>query len=235
MSERIALVTGGTKGIGLAAAMGFLDEGCQVHICARSDPGGLPEGLTFHSCDVGDAGSVRAMFAAVGGRLDVLVNNAGISGVNPLDADGGDEIWDEILRVNLTGTYLCAKAALPLLPDGSGRIVNVSSSLGLHGSPDQSAYCAAKHGVIGFTRSLALSLAPRGITVNAVCPSWVDTDMAARRWQEIGMTRDAAAADTPSGRIATPEDVAATILFLASPGARHINGQAIPVDGGESA
>lgn len=235
MTDRIVLVTGGSKGIGLATARAFQAEGCEVHICARSKPADLPGGLVFHECDVGDAASVRAMFQAIGGRLDVLVNNAGISGVNPLDAEGGDEVWDEILRVNLTGTYLCSKAAVPLLPDGSGRIVNVSSSLGLHGSPDQSAYCTAKHGVIGFTRSLALSLAPRGITVNAVCPSWVDTDMAAGRWREIGMTREDAAADTPSGRIATPEDVAATILFLASPGARHINGQAIPVDGGESA
>jgi len=237
MTDRIVLVTGGSKGIGLAAAQAFLAEGCHAHVCARSDPGGLPDGLVFHQCDVGDAASVGAMFTAIGqreGRLDVLVNNAGISGVNPLDAERGDEIWDEILRVNLTGTYLCSKAALPLLPDGTGRIVNVSSSLGLHGSPDQSAYCAAKHGVIGFTRSLALSLAPRGITVNAVCPSWVDTDMASRRWREIGMTREEAVADTPSRRIATPEDVAATILFLASPGARHINGQAIPIDGGES-
>jgi len=235
MTDRIVLVTGGSKGIGLAAAQAFLTEGCHVHVCARSDPSDLPAGLVFHQCDVGEAASVRAMFAAIGGRLDVLVNNAGISGVNPLDAEGGDEIWDKILRINLTGTYLCSKAALPLLPDGTGRIVNVSSSLGLHGSPDQSAYCAAKHGVVGFTRALALSLAPRGITVNAVCPSWVDTDMAARRWREIGMTREDAAGDTPSGRIASPEDVAATILFLASPGARHINGQAIPIDGGESA
>lgn len=235
MTERTVLVTGGSKGIGLATACAFQAVGCRVHICARSDPGGLPDGLVFHECDVGDAASVRAMFAGVGDRLDVLVSNAGIAGANPLDADAGDEIWDEILRINLTGTYLCAKAALPLLPDGSGRIVNVSSSLGLHGSPDQSAYCAAKHGVIGLTRSLALSLAPRGITVNAVCPGWVDTDMAARRWREIGMTREEAAVGTPSGHIATPEDVAATILFLASPGARHINGQAIPVDGGESA
>ena len=170
MTDRIVLVTGGTKGIGLAAAKGFQDEGCKVHICARSKPADLPARLSFHECDVGDAASVRAMFQAIGGRLDVLVNNAGISGVNPLEAEGGNEIWDEILRVNLTGTYLCSRAALPLLPDGSGRIVNVSSSLGLHGSPDQSAYCAAKHGVIGFTRSLALSLAPRGITDNAVCP-----------------------------------------------------------------
>lgn len=235
MTHRVVLITGGSKGIGLAAARAFQAEGCRVHVCARSEPRSLPEGMVFHQCDVGDKASVRAMIAAVGERLDVLVNNAGVSGVNPLDAEDGDEIWDNILRVNLTGTYYCSRAAAPMLPDGTGRIVNVSSSLGLRGSPDQSAYCAAKHGVIGFTRALALSLAPRGITVNAVCPSWVDTDMAARRWRETGMTREDAAADTPSGRIASPEDVAATILFLAGPGARHISGQAIAVDGGESA
>lgn len=235
MTDRIVLVTGGSKGIGLAAAQVFLDEGCRVHVCARSDPGGLPDGLIFHQCDVGDTASVRAMFAGVGNRLDVLVNNAGISGTNPMGADDGDEIWDDILRINLTGTYLCAKAALPLLPDETGRIVNISSSLGISGSADQSAYCASKHGVIGFTRALALSLAPRGITVNAICPSWVDTDMAARRYPELGIDAQAAAAATPIGRIATPDDVAATIQFLASQGARHITGQVIPVDGGDSA
>ena len=238
MTDRIVLVTGGSKGIGLAAAQTFLDEGCRVHVCARSDPGGLPDGLIFHQCDVGNAASVRAMFAEVAardGRLDVLVNNAGISGTNPMGADDGDETWDEILRINLTGTYLCAKAALSLLSDGTGRIVNISSSLGISGSADQSAYCASKHGVIGFTRALALSLAPRGITVNAICPSWVDTDMAHRRLREIGISPEDAAAGTPSGRIATPEDVAATIQFLASQGARHITGQVIPVDGGDSA
>ena len=238
MTDRIVLVTGGGKGIGLAAARAFLGEGCRVHICGRSRPADLAEDLTFHECDVGDAASVRAMFAGIAtreGRLDVLVNNAGIAGINPMDAAAGDEIWDEILRVNLTGTYLCAKAALPLLPDGTGRIVNISSSLGLRGSPDQTAYCAAKHGVIGFTRALALALAPRDITVNAVCPSWVDTDMAARRYPELGIDAEGAAAITPLGRIATPGDVAAAIQFLASQAARHITGQVIPVDGGDSA
>ncbi len=238
MTDRIVLVTGGSKGIGLATARAFRDEGCRVHVCARSDPGDLADDLVFYECDVGDAESVRAMFAAIAvseGRLDVLVNNAGIAGANPLDAEAGDEIWNEILRVNLTGTYLCAKAALPLLPDGTGRIVNVSSSLGLRGSADQTAYCASKHGVIGLTRALALALAPRGITVNAVCPSWVDTGMAARRYPELGIDPQVAAAATPIGRIATPEDVAATIQFLASQAARHITGQAIPVDGGDSA
>jgi NAD(P)-dependent dehydrogenase (short-subunit alcohol dehydrogenase family) len=236
MTDRIVLVTGGGKGIGLATARAFLNEGCRVHVCARSDPADLRD-IIFHECNVGDVAAVRAMFAAIAareGRLDVLVNNAGISGTNPLNAEAGDEVWDEILRVNLTGTYLCAKAAIPLLPDETGRIVNISSSLGLKGSPDQSAYCASKHGVIGFTRALALALAPRQITVNAVCPSWVDTDMAARRYSELGIDAATAAASTPTGRIATPGDVAATIQFLASQGARHITGQAIPVDGGDS-
>jgi len=238
MSGRVALVTGGTRGIGLATAAGFLAAGYRVHACARKPVAGLPEGLVFHECDVGDAPSVRAMFAALveaEGRLDVLVNNAGIAGANALDAEDDDAKWHDILRVNLTGTYLCSKAALPLLPDGTGRIVNVSSYLGLRGSADQTAYCAAKHGVVGFTRALALHLAPRGITVNAVCPGWVDTEMAERRFRELGIGRDEAAAEAPSGRIATPEDVAAAILFLAGEGARQITGQAIPVDGGESA
>lgn len=238
MTARVVLVTGGTKGIGRATALAFRDEGWRVHICARSAPVDLPKGLIPHECDVGDADSVRAMFGRIEEgerRLDVLVNNAGIAGANPIGEGTTDEIWHEILRINLTGAYLCAKAALPLLPDGTGRIVNVSSTLGLRGSADQSAYSASKHGVIGLTRSLALALAPRGITVNAVCPSWVDTDMAASRWREIAITREQAAADTPTGRIATPEDVAAAIRFLASAEARHINGQAIPVDGGGSA
>lgn len=238
MSAPVALVTGGTRGIGLATAKMLRGAGYRVHVCARAAVEGLPDEVVFHECDVGDAGSVRAMFAAANtseGRLDLLVNNAGIAGANPMDAESGDGIWDDILRVNLTGTYLCSKAALPLLPDETGRIVNVSSSLGLRGSPDQTAYCASKHGVVGFTRALALALAPRGITVNAVCPSWVDTDMAETRYGEMGIDRHAAAADNPSGRIATPGDVAAVILFLAGEAARHITGQAIPVDGGDSA
>lgn len=209
-----------------------------MHVCARKPADGLPANFVFHECDVGSAESVRAMFGALAeaeGRLDVLVNNAGIAGENPMEPDAGDEIWDAILKVNLTGTYLCSKAALALLPDRTGRIVNVSSSLGIRGSAGQTAYCAAKHGVIGFTRSLALFLAKRGITVNAVCPSWVATRMAEQRYREIGIDEAEAAADTPSGRIATPEDVAAAILFLAGAGAAHITGQAIPIDGGDSA
>jgi len=237
MSGPVALVTGGTRGIGLATARSFREAGYEVHVCARHRVDRLPKGIAFHACDVGDARSVHDLLGAVSGaagRLDVLVNNAGVAGANSLDSQGDDARWHDILRVNLTGTYLCSKAALPLLPDHTGRIVNVSSYLGIRGSADQTAYCAAKHGVVGFTRALALHLAPRGITVNAVCPGWVDTDMAEQRFRELGIGRDEAAAETPSRRIATPQDVAAAILFLAGEGARHITGQAIPVDGGES-
>ena len=134
------------------------------------------------------------------------MNSAGLAGANTLDGD--DALWHAIISANLHGTYYCCKAALPLLPDGSGRIVNIASVLGLRGVPDQTAYCAAKHGVVGFTRALALALAPRGITVNAICPGWVDTDMARQRFAELGITAEAAAAGVPTGHIATPAEVA---------------------------
>ena len=130
------------------------------------------------------------------------MNCAGIAGANRLDGD--DRLWHAIIGSNLHGTYHCCKAVLPQLPDGTGRIVNIASVLGLRGVPDQTAYCAAKHGVIGFTRALALALAPRGITVNALCPGWVDTDMAAQRYAELGITAEQAAAGVPTGRIASP-------------------------------
>jgi NAD(P)-dependent dehydrogenase (short-subunit alcohol dehydrogenase family) len=232
---KVALVTGASRGIGRAIAEALAARGYTVHGCARNPLDAVPAGVAFHRCDVADADAVRAMVAAIGagaGRIDLLVNNAGIAGSNPLDADADDGLWHAIVATNLTGTYLCAKAALPLLPDGAGRIVNIASVLGLRGAADQTAYCAAKHGVIGFTRALALAMAPRGITVNAVCPGWVATDMAAQRYREMGIDADTAAADTPLGRVATPEDVAGAVLFLAGPDAGHITGQTLTVDGG---
>ena len=158
------------------------------------------------------------------------MNCAGIAGANRLDGD--DTLWHAIIGSNLHGTYHCCKAALPLLPDGSGRIVNIASVLGLRGVRDQTAYCAAKHGVIGFSRSLALALAPRGITVNALCPSWVDTEMAERRYGELGITAEQAAAAIPTGRIASAAEVADGVVWLLRPESRGITGHALPIDGG---
>ncbi|HYD99993.1 MAG TPA: SDR family oxidoreductase [Alphaproteobacteria bacterium] len=234
--SRVVLVTGGSRGIGRATCEAFLAEGATVLACGRTPPAApLPAGVGFLACDVADAGAVAAMFAEIRarhGRLDVLVNNAGIAGSNRLDGD--DALWHAIIDANLHGTYHCAKAALPLLPDGTGRIVNVSSVLGFKAVADQTAYVTAKHAVIGFTRSLALALAPRRITVNAVAPGWVATDMAAQRYGEIGITEAEANAGTPTGRITQPAEVAGLIAFLASGAAANMTGQVLTIDGGDT-
>ena len=227
MSQPVAVVTGGTRGIGRAIAARLAADGYRVIVAARRAAAGYA-GET-RACDVTDAASVRGLFAGLA-RVDALVNCAGLAGANALDGD--DALWHAIIGVNLHGTYHCCKAALPLLPDGSGRIVNIASVLGLRGVADQTAYCAAKHGVVGFTRALAMALAPRGITVNAVCPGWVDTDMAHRRFGELGLTPEAAAAGVPTGRIAAPQEVADAVAWLLRPEARSITGHALPVDGG---
>jgi NAD(P)-dependent dehydrogenase (short-subunit alcohol dehydrogenase family) len=181
------------------------------------------------ACDVADPDAVRAAFGALG-AVTALVNAAGIAGVNPLDGD--DALWHAIIGCNLHGTYYACKAVLPKLAEGTGRIVNIASVLGLRGVPDQTAYCAAKHGVVGFTRALSLALAPRGITVNAICPGWVDTDMAAQRYAELGITAEQAAVGVPTGRVVAAEEVAAAVSWLLRPEARSVTGHALPIEGG---
>jgi NAD(P)-dependent dehydrogenase (short-subunit alcohol dehydrogenase family) len=227
MSARIAVVTGGTRGIGRAIAARLAAENWRVIVAARHAAG--VSDCEFRTCDITDPLSVAGLFRGLH-RVDALVNNAGLAGTNALDGD--DRLWHAIIAANLHGTYHCCKAALPLLPDGSGRIINVASVLGLRGVADQTAYCAAKHGVVGFTRALALALAPRGITVNAVCPGWVDTDMARQRFAELDISRDVAAASVPTRQIATPEEVADAVTWLVRPEARSITGHALPIDGG---
>ncbi len=224
---RLAVVTGGTRGIGAAVADRLRTENWDVLTLARQQ---TASSHRFIACDVTDAATVKHIFSSLS-RIDALINCAGIAGANRLDTDD-DTLWHTIVSSNLHGTYNTCKAALPKLPDQTGRIINIASVLGLRGVPDQTAYCAAKHGVVGFTRALALALAPRGITVNAVCPGWVDTDMAAQRYVELGITAEQAAAGVPTGQIATPAEIADAVVWLLRREARGITGHALPIDGG---
>jgi len=230
MTLRRAVVTGGTRGIGAAVAARLATDGFEVISAARQPPPEPLPGIRYRSCDVADSAAVRALFAPLD-RVDALICCAGTAGANRLDCED-DSLWHEIIATNLHGAYYCCKAALPLLPDRGGRIVVISSVLGLRGVADQTAYCAAKHGVIGLVRALALAVAPRGITVNAVCPGWVDTAMATRRFAELGITREQAAAALPTGRVVSPQEVAAAVAFLLSAGAASLTGHALPLDGG---
>jgi NAD(P)-dependent dehydrogenase (short-subunit alcohol dehydrogenase family) len=228
----LAVVTGGTRGIGLACAARLAAMGHRVLAAARSAPaGGLPERVAHLPLDVTDPAAVRAAFAGLGG-LRVLVCAAGTAGGDPPE-DPGEAHWRGIMASNLDGAWRCCIAAEPLLPDdGTGRILLLSSVLGLRAVPDQVAYVAAKHGVVGLARALALKLAPRRITVNALCPGWVATEMAEARWRELGMTAAEAAHGTPTGRITTAAEVAGALAWLVAPEAGNVTGQAIVLDGG---
>ena len=255
MEAQVALVTGGGEGIGKAVAKAFAAEKKQVIICGRrrsvldvtakelSADGGKVLAIP---CDVTNKGDVENMVGkvvALYGRLDILVNNAGMSGRTPI-ADPDDSRWRQILDVNLTGVYLCSKIILPhMIERHFGRIVNMSSVLGQFGVAGYVAYCTAKHGLLGFTKSLALEVADRGVTVNAICPTWVDTAMARQGIEEtaagLGITpeafRDQAVEAIPLKRMAEAHEIASLIVFLCSRGADAITGQSINVCGGTTA
>jgi NAD(P)-dependent dehydrogenase (short-subunit alcohol dehydrogenase family) len=246
LSGKVAFVTGASRGIGEAVARRFGEEGARVVLAARDAAAcerhaeqmrASGQDALAVSCDVTDRGSVeRAIGAAVErfGRIDVVVNDAGAGGATPLE-DPDESRWDTILATNLTGTFRVVRAASPHLSPG-GRILNLSSVLGRFGVAGYSAYCASKHGVIGLTRSLALELAPRGITVNAICPGWVETEMARQGFRRMGSEEEGrakAAKMAPLGRVLDPEEIASLAVYLASDEARSVTGQAIVIDGGQ--
>lgn len=255
LSDRNAFVTGGGRGIGRAVALAFAREGARVFVVARTASevervaseirAECGERSASHGvCDVSDSGSVARAFSAAreffGRGADVLVNNAGIAESAKV-WDATDEFWQRHLAVNLSGTFYCMREALPSMVErGWGRVINVASVAGKTGAPYVSAYAASKHGVLGLTRSAALEVATRGVTVNAICPGYVDTEMTAHAVENIqaktGRTADAALEAikrmSPQQRLITPEEVAALALLLASEEGGGINGQAINVDGG---
>jgi len=249
---RHALVTGASRGIGRAVAQRLLEQGARVTLMGRSQ-GALEQACKqleqygeagFVCGDIVQQEQVRAAFQAARrrfGPVDILVNNAGQAVSERFDRLD-EAAWRRMLDVNLTGAFHCIQAALPdMLARQWGRIVNVASTAGLTGYAYVAAYCAAKHGVIGLTRSLALETAKKGVTVNAVCPGYTETDLVQEAVDNIikktGLTADEARArlaqGNPQGRLVQPEQVADAVAWLCQPGASAVNGQSIPVDGGE--
>jgi NAD(P)-dependent dehydrogenase (short-subunit alcohol dehydrogenase family) len=237
---RHALVTGGGSGIGAAIAVALRDAGAVVTVVGRR----VSDAAGYQQADVTDGASIRAAVAAAEaahGPIAILVNNAGAVESAPF-ARTSRAIWDRMLAVNLTGTFEVTQALLPaMVARGWGRVINVASTAGLTGYPYVAAYVAAKHGVVGLTRALALETAKSQVTVNAVCPGYTETAlltdsfaaiMAKTEKTEAEVRRDFTKSN-PQGRLVQPEEVAAAVLWLCRPGSGAVTGQAIAIAGGE--
>ncbi|WP_437679819.1 SDR family NAD(P)-dependent oxidoreductase [Sorangium sp. So ce131] len=244
LAGRIALVTGGGRGIGRAIAERLARDGARVAVAGRTraeiEETAAAVGGFAVELDVGDRAAIAAAAERLG-PVDVLVNNAGIAESAPFDRTT-DAMWDRMLAVNATGAFaLCRALIPPMIARGFGRVVNVASSAGLVGCAYTTAYCASKHAMVGMTRAIAAEIARTAVTINCVCPGWVNTKMAddavARIAEKTGRGEDAARrsleAMSPQGRMVEPEEVALVVSMLCSDEARGIHGQAISVDGGQ--
>lgn len=252
LSGRHALVTGASRGIGANIAAALAAEGARVSLLGRNVAllGKVAAGLGGQDrtapivADVTDAASVKEAFATARrhfGPVHVLVNNAG-QAASAKFTDTDEALWNRLIAVNLTGTYLCTREAVPdMLQASFGRIVNIASIAGLRGAAYVSAYVASKHAVIGLTRALALEYAARHITVNAVCPGYVDTDMVkhavdnirAKTGRSESEVLAALTASNPQGRLIAPAEVSNAVLWLCRPGTESVTGQSIVIAGGE--
>lgn len=245
---QVALVTGASSGMGLTTARAFAEAGAAVVLVAHHEPDLLAATDELQAaghqalavtCDVSDEAQVaEAVDRAVAtfGRLDVAFNNAGIQAPPTDAADETADQYDRVLDVNLRGVWASMKHELRHMREqGSGAIVNCSSLGGLVGLPGRAAYHASKHGVIGLTRSAALEYAPRGVRINAICPGTFDTPMVRDMIDNGELELGAAVAIQPIGRLGQPEEIAAAVLWLCSPGASFVVGVALPVDGGYTA
>jgi 3-oxoacyl-[acyl-carrier protein] reductase len=260
LRDRVVVITGGGQGIGLAMARAFHAAGARVAITSRKTSNLQTVATEIDTgdhrivplrCDVTRRDEVEVMIGNVvelWDRIDILVNNAGVSGMTPVDTGGdasaaelSERRWHDIISTNLTGMYFCSREAVRHMPEGGhGRFLNLSSVLGKFGVAGYAAYCTSKAGVIGFTRALAVELAPKRITVNALCPGWVTTDMALQGLEENARARGIsveefrreAEARVPLQRFIEPAEVARLALFLVSEAGAGITGQAINLDGG---
>jgi NAD(P)-dependent dehydrogenase (short-subunit alcohol dehydrogenase family) len=250
LSGKSAFITGGGTGIGRACALAFAAEGAKVAIAGRRK--GPLEAVAREieasggsalavECDVVDRTAVQSAIATVerhGGGLDILVNNAGAIVVGSVE-ETSDEDWSRVTEINMTGTFLVSRTAIPALRrSGGGSIINIGSYLGIAGRRQRAAYCAAKAGVAGLTRAMALDHAPDKIRVNCICPAMIETEMATQSLSKAAdpeAARGLRIAEIPLGRLGKPEDVAFMAVYLASDESSWVTGVSFPLDGGQTA
>jgi NAD(P)-dependent dehydrogenase (short-subunit alcohol dehydrogenase family) len=245
---KVAFVTGAASGIGRATAIAFARAGADVAVADVAERGNAETATAIETlgtralplqCNVGSSSDVERALATTMdafGRLDIAFNNAGIEQPVKATADLSEDEWDRLVAINLRGVFVCMKHEIPLmLREGGGAIVNTSSGAGVKGFKGQAAYAAAKHGVIGLTKSAALDYADRGVRVNAICPGIIDTEMMDRFTESTDTGRERVIAQEPIGRMGSPDEIASAVVWMCSDDAGFLVGHALVMDGGQTA